>query len=126
MLRNLDVEFRGNGLPGELYSRLVRNGAVTHMKNMCGPTPADVRSTTPSGWAAEAAAAIGASAGERTAAPGARFPGDPGPLSMVPEQPVPSSRAVRTGRRRRSSYGSSATAVRNGCGAAEHPSRGGS
>ncbi|MGW1585744.1 hypothetical protein [Streptomyces sp. NPDC002386] len=122
MLRNLDVEFRGNGLPGELYSRLVRNGAVTHMKNMCAPTPADVRSATPR-RAAEAAAAIGASAGERIGALGARFLGDPGPLSMVPEQPVPSSRAVRTGRRRRSSYGSSATAVRNGCGAAEHPSR---
>ncbi|OYP17631.1 hypothetical protein CFC35_26595 [Streptomyces sp. FBKL.4005] len=26
MLRNLDVEFRGNGFRGELYSRLVRGG----------------------------------------------------------------------------------------------------
>ena len=39
MLRNLNVEFRGNGLPDELYSRLVRNGAVLHMKNACSPTP---------------------------------------------------------------------------------------
>ncbi|MEW2254951.1 hypothetical protein [Streptomyces sp. NPDC047869] len=47
MLRNLNVEFRDNGLPDELYSRLVRNGAVMHMKNMCSPTPADVRIATP-------------------------------------------------------------------------------
>ena len=43
MLRNLDVEFRGNGPPDELYSRLVRNGAVPHMKNACSPAPRDVK-----------------------------------------------------------------------------------
>ncbi|MEU1704186.1 hypothetical protein ABZ478_02120 [Streptomyces sp. NPDC005706] len=90
MLRNLNVEFRGNGLPDGLYSRLVRNGAVTHMKNTCSPTPADVRIATPR-WAAEAAAAIGASAAERIGALGVRVLGDPGLLSTVPEQPVPCS-----------------------------------
>lgn len=47
MPRNLDVEFHGNGPPDELYSRLIRNGAVMHMKNTCSPTPADVRIATP-------------------------------------------------------------------------------
>ncbi|MCF3130776.1 hypothetical protein [Streptomyces olivochromogenes] len=37
MLRNLDVEFRGNGLPDEPHSRPVRDGAVTHMENACSP-----------------------------------------------------------------------------------------
>ncbi|MGH1555172.1 hypothetical protein ACRAWF_34780 [Streptomyces sp. L7] len=54
MLRKLNVEFRGNGLPDELYSKLVRNGAVMHMKNSCSPTPQDVKITTPQ-WAVEAA-----------------------------------------------------------------------
>ncbi|MFE5400654.1 hypothetical protein ACFQ9Z_04480 [Streptomyces sp. NPDC056580] len=74
MLRNLDVEFRGNGLPEELYSRLIRNGAVMHMKNSCSPTPADVRIATRR-WAAEAAAGIGAAAAERTGAFGVRVLG---------------------------------------------------
>ncbi|MFJ4519769.1 hypothetical protein ACIP4Y_02255 [Streptomyces sp. NPDC088810] len=55
MLRNLNVEFRGNGLRDELYSRLVRNGAVLHMKNTCSPSPRDVKIPTPR-WAVEAAA----------------------------------------------------------------------
>jgi hypothetical protein len=46
MLRNLDQEFRGNGRPGELYSRLVRDGAVMHMKNACSPSPEDVKILT--------------------------------------------------------------------------------
>ena len=47
MLRNLNKEFRGNGLPDELYSGLVRNGAVVHMKNACSPSPEDVKMLTP-------------------------------------------------------------------------------
>ncbi|GGS45148.1 hypothetical protein GCM10010206_03420 [Streptomyces cinerochromogenes] len=39
MLRNLNVEFHGNGLPGAPYSRLVGGGAVPHMKNACSPRP---------------------------------------------------------------------------------------
>ncbi|MEU5597538.1 hypothetical protein [Streptomyces sp. NPDC020298] len=85
MLRNLNVEFRGNGLPDELYSRLVRNGAVMHMKNACSPTARDVRIATPR-WALEAAAAAGAEAAGRIAAMGVRVLGDPAPLSAVPEQ----------------------------------------
>ncbi|MFE6359755.1 hypothetical protein ACFVP3_07070 [Streptomyces sp. NPDC057806] len=57
MLRNLDVEFRGNELPDELYSQLVRYGAVLHMKNACVPGPGDVKIRTPQ-WAAEAAAGM--------------------------------------------------------------------
>ncbi|MEU1012998.1 hypothetical protein [Streptomyces sp. NPDC005890] len=74
MLRNLNVEFRGNGLPDELYSRLVRNGAVLHMKNTCSPSPRDVKIPTPR-WAVEAAAAIGAEAAER---PDQQGPAEPG------------------------------------------------
>ncbi|MGW5324770.1 hypothetical protein [Streptomyces sp. NPDC004014] len=69
MPRTLDVEFRGNGLPDALYSRLIRNGAVMHMKNTCSPTPADVRIATPR-RAAGAAAGSGAAAAERIGAPG--------------------------------------------------------
>ena len=47
MLRNLNKEFRGNGLPDELYSTLVRNGAVMHMKNACSRTPQDVKISPP-------------------------------------------------------------------------------
>ncbi len=65
MLRNLDKQFRGNEHPAELYSRLVRNGAVMHMKKACGPSPEDVKIAAPV-RALEAAAAIGA----ETAVPG--------------------------------------------------------
>ncbi|UXY27528.1 hypothetical protein [Streptomyces sp. HUAS TT20] len=86
MLRNLNVEFRGNGLPDELYSKLVRNGAVMYMKNACSPAPQDVKIATPR-WALEAAAEIGAGMSERIAALGVRVLGDPAPLSAVPKQP---------------------------------------
>ncbi|MGW0211293.1 hypothetical protein ACWDZ8_37990 [Streptomyces sp. NPDC003233] len=86
MLRNLDVEFRGNGLPAELYSRLVRGGAVLHMKNACPPEPGEVKIVTPR-WAVERAAGIGAESAERIAALGVRVLGDPALLSAVPEQP---------------------------------------
>ncbi|RMB86373.1 hypothetical protein [Streptomyces shenzhenensis] len=84
MLRNLNVEFRGNELPDELYSRLVRNGAVMHMKNTCSPTPHDVKIVTPR-WAVEAAAGIGAEMMARIGASGVRVLGDPALLSAVPE-----------------------------------------
>ncbi|MGW3136692.1 hypothetical protein, partial [Streptomyces sp. NPDC001139] len=86
MLRNLNKEFRGNGLPDELYSRLVRNGAVMHMKNACSPTPRDVRISTPA-WAAEAAAARATEMAERIARTGVRVLGDPALLSAVPASP---------------------------------------
>ena len=84
MLRNLNKEFRGNGLPDELYSRLVRNGAVMHMKNSCSPTSEDVKISTPR-WAVEAAAEIGAEMAGRIAGMGVRVIGDPGLLSAVPK-----------------------------------------
>jgi hypothetical protein len=84
MLRKLNVEFRGNGLPDELYSKLVRNGAVMHMKNSCSPTSQDVKITTPR-WAVEAAGAIGAEMAGTIAATGVRVVGDTALLSAVPE-----------------------------------------
>ncbi|MGW2383021.1 hypothetical protein [Streptomyces sp. NPDC001658] len=84
MLRNLNKEFRGNELPEELYSRLVRYGAVMHMKNACTPGPGDVKIRTPR-WAVEAAAGIGADMTERIGALGVRVLGDPALLSAVPE-----------------------------------------
>ncbi|MEV8599784.1 hypothetical protein AB0465_07755 [Streptomyces griseoviridis] len=87
MLRNLNKEFRGNGLPDELYSTLVRNGAVMHMKNACSPTPDDVRISTP-GWALESAARIGARTAERITGLGVRVLGDPALLSAVPPEPA--------------------------------------
>jgi hypothetical protein len=71
LLRNLDQEFRGNGLPDEPYSRLVRNGAVMHMKNTCSPAPGQVKNGTPP-WAVQAAAATGAGATVRAGALKAR------------------------------------------------------
>ncbi|MFE5037772.1 hypothetical protein [Streptomyces sp. NPDC056683] len=97
MLRKLNVEFRGNGLPDELYSKLVRNGAVMHMKNSCSPTAADVKISTPA-WAVEAAGRIGAEMVERIAASGVRVVGDPALLSAlpaVPAQPGPPAAEAR-------------------------------
>ncbi|MGW2635508.1 hypothetical protein [Streptomyces sp. NPDC001348] len=76
MLRNLDVEFRGNGPPAELYSEPVRNGAVMHMENMCSPIPRDMRTGTIQ-WAVEAAAATGAGMAERIDVTGVRIIADP-------------------------------------------------
>ncbi|MGW0600703.1 hypothetical protein ACWD11_26755 [Streptomyces sp. NPDC002776] len=87
MLRNLNVEFRGNELPDEFYSQLIRYGAVLHMKNACAPGPDDVKIRTPQ-WAAEAAAGIGAEMALRIGATGVRVLGDPGILSAVPEPPT--------------------------------------
>lgn len=84
MLRNLNKEFRGNGLPEELYSKLVRHGAVMHMKNTCSPTSQDVKISTPQ-WAIEAAAGIGAEMAQRIAATGVRVLGEPALLSAVPK-----------------------------------------
>ncbi|MGW2748881.1 hypothetical protein [Streptomyces sp. NPDC001450] len=78
MLRYLNVEFRGNGLPDALYSRLVRNGAVPHMKNACSPTPRDVKIVTPR-WAVEAAGALGAEMAERIGVLGVGILRRPGP-----------------------------------------------
>ncbi|MET9087170.1 hypothetical protein ABZX77_35760 [Streptomyces sp. NPDC004237] len=86
MLRKLNVEFRGNGLPDELYSKLVRNGAVMHMKNACSPTDADVKISTPA-WAVEAAGRVGAEMAERIGAMGVRVIGDPALLSALPVIP---------------------------------------
>jgi hypothetical protein len=84
MLRNLNKEFRGNGLPEELYSQLVRYGAVMHMKNTCTPGPHDVKICTPR-WALEAAAGIGAEMAGRITSTGVRVLGDPALLSVVPK-----------------------------------------
>ncbi|MFG2787273.1 hypothetical protein [Streptomyces sp. NPDC048419] len=84
MLRNLNMEFRGNGLPDELYSKLVRNGAVMHMKNSCSPTSHDVKISTPR-WAAEAAAGIAAEMIDAITHTGVRVLGDPALLSAVPK-----------------------------------------
>ncbi|MCI3269692.1 hypothetical protein [Streptomyces cylindrosporus] len=87
MLRNLNKEFRGNELPDELYSKLVRNGAVMHMKNTCSPSPEDVKISTPA-WALEAAAGVGAEMVERIGELGVRVLGDPALLTVVPKPPV--------------------------------------
>ncbi|GGT08336.1 hypothetical protein GCM10010254_30980 [Streptomyces chromofuscus] len=93
MLRNLNKEFRGNGLPDELYSRLVRNGAVMLMKNACTPSSRDVKICTPQ-WVLGAAAAIGVEMAERTGVMGVRVLGDPAALSVVPESaPKPAGQA---------------------------------
>ncbi|WP_409472150.1 hypothetical protein [Streptomyces sp. HC307] len=84
MLRNLNKEFRANELPEELYSQLVRNGAVMHMKNTCTPGPGDVKIGTPQ-WAVEAAAEIGAEMAERIGGTGVRILGDMSLLSAVPK-----------------------------------------
>ncbi|MFF5142102.1 hypothetical protein ACFY6U_20615 [Streptomyces sp. NPDC013157] len=97
MLRKLNVEFRGNGLPDELYSKLVRNGAVMHMKNSCNPTAADVKISTPA-WAVEAAGRIGAEMVERIGAMGVRVVGDPAllyALPAIPAQPGPPAAEAR-------------------------------
>jgi hypothetical protein len=86
MLRNLNKEFRAGELPEELYSQLVRYGAVMHMKNACAPGPDDVKISTPR-WAVEAAAEIGAEMAGRIGTTGVRVLGDPALLSAVPKPP---------------------------------------
>ncbi|MGW3910079.1 hypothetical protein ACWEBX_00920 [Streptomyces sp. NPDC005070] len=88
MLRILNREFRGNGLPDEIYSNLVRNGAVPRMKNSCRPSSDDVRISTPV-WALEAAAAIGEEMAERIGATGVRVLGDQALLSAPPSPSSP-------------------------------------
>ncbi|WP_405644189.1 hypothetical protein [Streptomyces sp. NBC_00019] len=94
MLRNLNKEFRGNDLPEELYSKLVRHGAVMHMKNACSPTAQDVKISTPQ-WAVEAAAEIGAEMAQRIGTMGVRVLGDPALLSAVPKPPTQASAEPR-------------------------------
>ncbi|WP_330283448.1 hypothetical protein [Streptomyces sp. NBC_00588] len=84
MLRNLNKEFRGNELPDELYSKLVRNGAIMHMKNTCSPTPQDVKISTPR-WALEDAARIAGEMIDGITHMGVRVLGDPALLSAVPK-----------------------------------------
>ncbi|GAA4998752.1 hypothetical protein [Streptomyces siamensis] len=93
MLRMLNTEFRGNGLPDEIYSRLVRNGAVMHMKNTCRPASDDARISTPE-WAVRAAADIGAEMAGRIAALDVRVLGDPALLSAVPAPGAPRTAPV--------------------------------
>ncbi|TQJ53057.1 hypothetical protein OHU34_27655 [Streptomyces sp. NBC_00080] len=88
MLRHLNKEFRGNGLPDELYSLLVRNGAVMHMKNTCSPTSQDVRISTPD-WAVRAATGIGAEMADGIGSTGVRVIGDPALLSAPSAVPEP-------------------------------------
>ncbi|MFJ7963688.1 hypothetical protein [Streptomyces sp. NPDC096324] len=83
MLRILNREFRGNGLPDEIYSKLVRNGAVPRMRKSRRPSSDDIGISTPV-WALEAAAVIGEAMAERIGATGVRVLGDPAPLSAVP------------------------------------------
>ncbi|MEV7148833.1 MULTISPECIES: hypothetical protein [unclassified Streptomyces] len=94
MLRKLNMEFRGNGLPDELYSQLVRNGAVMHMKNTCSPAADDLRISTPD-WAVEAAGRIGAEMAQHIDATGVRVVGDPSLLSAVPRQRGPAPAEAR-------------------------------
>ncbi|EPD59774.1 MULTISPECIES: hypothetical protein [Streptomyces] len=84
MLRNLNKEFRGNELPDELYSKLVRNGAIMHMKNTCSPTPQDVKISTPR-WALEDAARIAGEMIDGITHMGVRVLGDPALLSALPK-----------------------------------------
>ncbi|MET7699821.1 hypothetical protein [Streptomyces sp. NPDC005485] len=91
MLRRLNTEFRGNSLPDELYSKLVRNGAVMHMKNTCRPAPDDARIVTPQ-WALEAAAGIGAEMSGRITTMGVRVLGNPALLSAPPPAASPDAR----------------------------------
>ncbi|MFD5519124.1 hypothetical protein [Streptomyces sp. NPDC127066] len=93
MLRILNREFRGNGLPDEIYSKLVRGGAVARMKNVCRPAPDGERIGTPE-WALEAAAAIGAETAGRIGGLGVRVLGDPALLSARPSPSPSPSRAA--------------------------------
>ncbi|WP_344602121.1 hypothetical protein [Streptomyces glaucus] len=112
MLRNLNREFRGNGLPDELYSALVRKGAVPHLKNTCAPSPQDARIGTPA-WAVEAAAAIGARTAARIGGTGVRVVGDLGLLSLAPPpaDPAPGRARLAPEAAARALYGALAAAA---------------
>ncbi|GGS18725.1 hypothetical protein AB0E75_01675 [Streptomyces griseoviridis] len=93
-LRRLNVAFRARGLPDEPYSSVVRDGAVTHVRNVCAPGPDDARVHTPR-WVDEAAAAIGAEMAGRISAAGVRVLGDPAPPSTGPAAAGPAGTEPR-------------------------------
>ncbi|MFE2043392.1 hypothetical protein ACFXAZ_21195 [Streptomyces sp. NPDC059477] len=118
MLRKLNVEFRGNGLPEELYSRLVRHGAVMQMKNACSPTAEDARIVTPD-WAVRRAGEIAAEMTGKIADAGVRIIGDPAILSAVPDrapaaepgEPVPATARIAPEVAAQALYGALAAAA---------------
>lgn len=124
MLRNLNKEFRANELSEELYSQLVRNGAVMHMKNTCAPGSGDVKIGTPR-WAVEAAAGIGAEMAERIGGAGVRVLGDMRLLSELqkPATHVEGAPRIAPEAAAQALYGALAAAAPRPFGTSRPPSR---
>ncbi|MDX6311493.1 MAG: hypothetical protein QOF44_957 [Streptomyces sp.] len=83
MVRRFNIEFRKHDLPEQLYSRLLRYGAVPAMKTGRTPTPDEPRVTTPL-WAMEEAAGIGTEIADRITRLGVRVIGD---LALLHKSP---------------------------------------
>ncbi len=96
MVRRFNVEFRGqDDLPDNLYSRLVRYGAIQRLKEARTPGPDEPRVTTPR-WAQEEAVEVGREIAEWIAGSGVGVIGDLELLHrQVPEAAeTPTSEAV--------------------------------
>lgn len=86
LFRLLNVEFRRQGWPEEVYDKLLRHGAAMRMKSAHQPLPSEPKITTPR-WAREQAAAIGAEAAAKIESMGVRIVGDVFSLGQMPADP---------------------------------------
>jgi hypothetical protein len=75
LVRQVNIEFRRNSWPPEVYKQLVRQGLVARLQTSRAPSLDEARITTPQ-WALDRAAEIGAAAAEKLAALGVRIVGD--------------------------------------------------
>jgi hypothetical protein len=75
LVRQVNIEFRRNGWPDELYKQLVRQGLVARLLTSRVPGLDEPRISTPQ-WALDRAAEIGAVAADNLGALGVRIVGD--------------------------------------------------
>jgi hypothetical protein len=75
LVRQVNIEFRRNRWPAELYKQVVRHGLVAQLATSRAPGTDEPRINTPQ-WALDRAAEIGAAAADKLAALGVRIVGD--------------------------------------------------
>jgi hypothetical protein len=85
LIRLLNEEAKRRDWPERVYSRLIRGGAVNHLKTDYQPTPGEQRIVTPP-WALKRAAEIGAEMAASISALGVRIVGDISELGRAPAE----------------------------------------
>jgi hypothetical protein len=85
LIRLLNEEAKRRDWPERVYSRLIRGGAVNHLKTDYQPAPGEQRIVTPP-WALKRAAEIGAEMAANISALGVRIVGDISELGRAPAE----------------------------------------